>query len=82
VPPNRAEALRLFRLAVLQGEEKAAEELEQLGEPVQGTDRRDVRIVDETDAGASFGLTGISGVTPPPLERTTVESVPSDGRES
>ena len=35
VPADKAEALRLFRLAVERGEQRAADELERLGERVQ-----------------------------------------------
>jgi TPR repeat protein len=34
VPASRVEALRLFRLAIEQGERNAADELERHGEPV------------------------------------------------
>lgn len=68
VPADKGEALRLFRLAVRQGEPKAADELERLGEPVEDPKvevHRAVRFVDETEPGRHYGLVGIGGVKQP-----------------
>jgi hypothetical protein len=74
LPTDKDEALRLFRLAVEQGEPKAVDELERLGEPVSKekvTIRNGIRFVDETAPGKHFGLIGIAGVTPPAHVRKT-----------
>jgi hypothetical protein len=65
VPANRGAALRLFRVAVEQGEPRAADELEQLGEPVNEQDVKEqqrVRFVDETESGKHFGMVGVGDV--------------------
>ena len=62
MPQDRREALRLLRLAVRQGEPKAAEELEQLGEPLEEPQfTTTVEFKDMTQNGVHFGLT----VAPP-----------------
>jgi TPR repeat protein len=71
---DKDEALRFFRLAAEQGEPKAVDELERLGEPVSEqkvTIRNGIRFVDETALGKHFGLIGIAGVTPPAHVRKT-----------
>ena len=68
LPADKEEALRLFRLAVEQGEQKAADELERLGEPVREMPVRKksaVRLVYETQPGRNVGIVGTAGVTPP-----------------
>jgi len=59
IPADRTEALRLFRLAVKQGEPKAGEELERLDELVEepGAETR-VRFRDVTEQGVNIGLIG------------------------
>ncbi len=62
VPADKVEALRLFRLTVAQGEPKAADELERLGEPVENSKvkmHRRIRFVDETESGKHVGFIGI-----------------------
>lgn len=62
VPADKVEALRLFRLAVEQGEPQAAVELERLGEPVEDSKvkmHRRIRYVDETVPGKHVGFVGI-----------------------
>ena len=62
VPADKVEALRLFRLAVEQGEPKAADELERLGEPVENSKvkmHRRIRFVGETASGRHVGFIGI-----------------------
>ena len=63
VPADKAEALRLFRLAVEQGEPKAADELERLGEPSPNgrSVRRGIRFVDETEAGGISAWWALAG---------------------
>jgi len=68
VQADKDAALRLFRLAVAQGQDKAARELERLGEPVSDKPVRTVeaiRWVDMTESGAHFGLLGLGGTEPP-----------------
>lgn len=56
------QALRLFRLAVEQGEEKARPEVERLAATVPKTR---IRFVDATVPGRHYGLVGVAGVAPP-----------------
>ena len=68
VPADKGKALQLFRLAVEQGEQKAADELERLGEATEGPEvkvRRGIRFVDETESGKQFGLVGTGGAQEP-----------------
>jgi hypothetical protein len=65
VPADKAEALRLFQLAVEQGEERARREVERLAAPVK---KSKIKFVDRTVPGRHFGLVGIGGVTPPKKE--------------
>jgi hypothetical protein len=58
VPADKGEALRLFRLAVEQGEEKAQQEVEQLESGPR------VRIVDVTEPGRNLGLAGVEPSAP------------------
>jgi hypothetical protein len=67
VAANKVEALRLFRLAVEQGEEKAADELERLGEPVEEVETSEklgIRFVDETAPENSLGIVRVGEVAP------------------
>jgi hypothetical protein len=68
VPADKGEALRLFRLAVEQGEPKAQSEVERLEGPIK---RPRVRVVDATVPGRNFGLVG--GVPPWEDERIRQE---------
>ena len=61
VPVDKTEALRLFRLAVEQGEEKARPEVERLEQDVK---RNRIRSIDATGAGTHFGIVGTGRVAP------------------
>jgi hypothetical protein len=62
VAADRVEALRFFRLAVEQGEDKAEKEVERLENPAG---RPKVRFVYTSEPGRHFGLVGTAGVEPP-----------------
>jgi hypothetical protein len=68
VPADKSEALRLFRLAMQQGEEKAQPEVERLEET---TKKSKVTIVDATVPDNNVGLAG--GVPPWEDERIRQE---------
>jgi len=75
---------------VQQGEPKAADELERLGEPVEVGEvpqRQRIRFIDETEAGKRVGVVGVGGVAPPPWEyeqirRELVEVLKCGGEEA
>ena len=71
VAADKVEALRLFRLAVEQGEEKARPEVERLEQDMK---KNRIRFIDATEAGTHFGIVGAGGVAP------AEESVPEEER--
>lgn len=71
VPADKGEALRLFRRAVGQGEEKARKEIERLEGPIQ---RSWVGIVDATVPSKNFGPIGVASVRPPAPQQAALDA--------